>query len=190
MTAFVMDPAPLQPLQPLQSIKSKKRIKIKKIKDVEGFKGFDAKEDAGGPKPFDPVDEYRALLDLTEDSRRGGRGRKKGLPGSGAGAEEDAYSELMAKEQRVLDTVDRVVNDAVEKRDWRSGPLSGMPVHEVAMRTMGALRTLWDDLMAAQSLKDVQVALLDPSRALYIGLALVALAVALSLAHAMSTNSV
>ena len=141
-------------------------------------------KDAFVPHPFDPVVEYRALLDLTEDSRK--KRRLDDLPPL---SEPDVYSDLMAKERRVLDTVDRVVNDAVETRKERS-PFSkqGMPVHEVAMRTMGALRSLWDDLISAQSLKDVMDALQDPSRVMYIGIALVALAVLMSLVVAMSMS--
>lgn len=142
------------------------------------------------PQPFDPVDEYRALLDLTEESRRkeNRKGSKLRLKGAGAGAEDSVYSELMAKEQRVLDTVDRVVNDAVDTSRRSSSPLAGMPVHEVAMRTMGALRSLWDDLISARSLEDVLEALRDPSRVVYIGIALVLLAAMLSVVYAMSNS--
>ena len=83
MTAFLMDPAPLQPLQPLQPNKGRNKTKSKskskskgKGRKSEGFEGF-GQENEEGPKPFDPVNEYRALLDLTEDSRRGGRERKR-----------------------------------------------------------------------------------------------------------------
>lgn len=183
MPSFFLDTdsAPLQERENTKKGKSKRNTS-KKQKNKEAF----ASENDSDPKPFDPVDEYRTLLDLTEDSRKKTR---KGRPELPPVAEPDVYSDLMAKERRVLDTVDRVVNDAVETRRQVRSPLSGMPVHEVAMRTMGALRSLWDDLISAQSLKDVLDALQDPSRVMYLGIALVALAVLMSLVVAMSNSN-
>jgi hypothetical protein len=167
------DPAPLNdPTQQVAKKKSKKGAK---------------NDDKPKPKPFDPVDEYRALLDLTEDRSASSRRRKNLLSSA---AEEDVYSDLMSRERRVLDTVDRVVNDAIEtRRNRSSSSLSGMPVHEVAMRTMGAVRSLWDDLINAASLEDVVTALIDPSRVLFLGIAIVALAVLMAIVLAMSNSA-
>jgi hypothetical protein len=149
-------------------------------------KGKKGKKEKEKPKPFDPVDEYRALLDLTEDRSASSR-RRKNLMSSAA--EEDVYSDLMSRERRVLDTVDRVVNDAIEtRRNRSSSSLSGMPVHEVAMRTMGAVRSLWDDLINAASLEDVMTALTDPSRVLFLGIAMVTLAAMMAIVLAMSKS--
>lgn len=128
------------------------------------------------PPPFDPADEYRRLLESVaaeDDGRRGRRG------GGTPTVLMDPYQQLMAKERRVLDTVDRVVNDSLAKRDADSATSSllAQPVHVLAMRTAGALRALLDDLVASRSLRDVGQALSDPLRRPYIGVALVGIAV-------------
>lgn len=129
-------------------------------------------ESTGGtPSPFDPVDEYRQLLELTGESQRR---RIQADPIT----EPDVYSELMSREQRVLDTVDRVVNDAVEKRH---PTITSIPIHEIIMRTLGTVHSFWDDLIMARSLDDVITAMKDPSRTLYFGIALVSVAAILSI---------
>jgi len=127
---------------------------------------------AAMPPPFDPSEEYRMLLETTrKDGRRGGRSKV-----DASGRQQDAYQYLMSRERRVLDTVDRVVNDSIRNKEEGS-TLLGLPIHELAMRTAGALRALLDDLIACRSLSDVKEALYDPARLPFLGVALVSLAV-------------
>ena len=111
--------------------------------------------------------EYKSLVDTVFG--RGASARDR------AGSGTDAYSSLMAKERRVLDTVDRVVNDAaVTDADVRT--FFDMPIHEIAIRIVGALRGLMDDLMEARKPKDVWRALMHEDRRVYLGLVLMATA--------------
>ena len=131
---------------------------------------------SAGPTPFDPSEEYRRLLEAVDPPapiRRNGAANRRS---SGSPAKPDSYQYLMSRERRVLDTVDRVVNDALT-RDAGDRSLFGMPVHELAMRTLGAVRALFDDLVASKSLDDGVKALRDPARMPFVGMALVALAV-------------
>lgn len=125
---------------------------------------------------FDPSDEYRKILDTASPPRR--NASAVGLEGSG-GKKPDAYQYLMGKERRVLDTVDRVVNDAIVK-ERTEATLFGMPMHELAMRAVGAVRSLMDDLVAARSIDDVMAALSDAPRRPYLGVAMVAVALLLA----------
>ena len=126
-----------------------------------------------GPAPYDPSEEYRRLLEIATDG--GGRKKKHGRNDSPAAP--DAYQHLMSRERRVLDTVDRVVNDAVKHKSADADrSLLDTPIHELAMRTVGAIRALFDDLVASRSIEDVLAALKDPTRTAYVGLALIALA--------------
>lgn len=125
--------------------------------------------------PFDPSEEYRKLLELTAaEPSSGGRERRASRAVSG---ESDAYQALMAKERRVLDTVDRVVNDSILSRAAAESALFGMPVHELVMRTVGAMRALFDDLVASRTLAEAGAAVRDPQRRPFLGVALVAAAV-------------
>lgn len=125
---------------------------------------------ADEPKGFDPQEEYRSLLQLVAKEKK-----KK----NAAESDEkplDVYQQLMAKERRVLDTVDRVVNDAEERR-LQETVIHRMPVHEILMRTIGALRALWDDLIASTSVKDVLDAISDRSRMPFLGISLISISV-------------
>jgi hypothetical protein len=144
---------------------------------------------------FDPSEEYRRLLESTDPAlayRRAKRGRAKQAQGQGQGTsrrraaagtaasgdsgEDDVYQFLMSRERRVLDTVDRVVNDAA-RADDASHKLLDMPVHEIIMRTASAVRMLFEDLVQCRSLVEVRKALhIEPARRPFVGLALVALA--------------
>ena len=140
---------------------------------------MDADADDG---PYDPQEEYRKLLELTERDRMGNmrgnrRGNRRKMTMPAASEEGEAYHSLMAKERRVLDTVDRVVNDSILRDAQRSSILFGMPVHELAMRTVGACRALFDDLVACRSFQEAIDALSDPVRLPFLGIALVAVAV-------------
>ncbi len=145
--------------------------------DASRAASFDAAA-AAAPLPFDPSQEYRRLLEAAEPKRRAKKdGESLGKP--------DAYQYLMSRERRVLDTVDRVVNDSITKEDTERS-LLGMPVHELAMRTIGAVRSLLDDLIAARSVEDGRQAILDHGRMPFLGIALVALAVFMGMVHLAS----
>lgn len=129
-----------------------------------------------GPIAFDPRDEYRQLLrmvarDKRRERRPGARGRAD--TNDDTEGDDDVYRRLMSKERRVLDTIDRVVNDS-NQRDLDDGMISRMAVHEIVMRVLAALRTLWDDLLSSRTGADVWLALSDKDRMPYVGMALVA----------------
>lgn len=127
---------------------------------------------------YDPSEEYRKLLEVTDPVRRARQPVAKG-PSDFSGRLPDSYQYLMSRERRVLDTVDRVVNDSIAKEDAEK-TLFGMPVHELAMRTIGSVRALIDDLVAARNIADVAAALRDPRRRPYLGVAMVAVALLLA----------
>ena len=116
-------------------------------------------------QPFDPSAEYQTLLGLIEGKGRVGDQRNSG----------DVYQALMSKERRVLDTVDRVVNDS-HHRDVDTRSLWEIPLHELVMRVAVAFRSVIEDLMTATSVEDALAAVAAPERRTYIGVGLVALA--------------
>ena len=123
-----------------------------------------------GDASFDPRDDLLALV------RRGGRDKDAtGKGGSGADDPSDVYQDLMAREHRVLDTVDRVVNDAERNDGDRRGFLQ-LSLHEVGIRSIRVMRGLLDDLIEARSVRDVYTALMHPGRKVYIGVVLLLLA--------------
>lgn len=130
----------------------------------------------GKDDAFDPSEEYRRLLDVSDPARR----LKQNGPGADfSGRLPESYQYLMSRERRVLDTVDRVVNDSIVRED-AGRTLFGMPVHELAMKTIGAVRSLMDDLIATRTLQGVADALREPRRMPYLGVAMVAVALLLA----------
>ena len=132
-------------------------------------------------QPFDPQKEYRDLLDVVaaqgSDKRRAAGGLA--VPN---GADLDPYQQLMQRERRVLDTVDRVVNDDIDRRSSKTG-LLGMSIAELCYRTVSAVRGLFDDLVDAASARspaDLVAALTNPHRMPFLGVALVAIALLLA----------
>jgi hypothetical protein len=140
----------------------------------------DAMAAALQPREFDPSDEYRRLLEATDPRaarRRWPGARQQQPPPSGTDRGDDVYQHLMSRERRVLDTVDRVVNDAA-KSDARADTLASMPLHELAMRSVSAVRSVFEDLVACRTLDDLRRALtIEQARRPFVGLALVAAAV-------------
>ena len=121
--------------------------------------------------------EYKELVDAVF-----GRGASvRDHAGSGT----DAYQTLMAKERRVLDTVDRVVNDAAVV-DVDSRTFFQMPMHEVAIRIVGSIRGLMDDLIEARKPEHVLRAVMLEDRKVYLGLVLIAVALCIALINASS----
>ena len=141
-----------------------------------------------GTPPFDPQQEYRRLLDVVSaEDRERELDRTRKSPATPGGADQDAYQQLMSRERRVLDTVDRVVNDDVARRSARSGILS-MSLAELCFRCVSALRGLFDDLIdaaSARSLADALAALRNPHRLPFLGVTLVALALMLAALQAL-----
>jgi len=130
----------------------------------------------GGVQEFNAMDEYRSLLRLSDrpavaDSRADYDADDQDP--------EEVYKRLMSKERRVLDTVDRVVNDSAERRASEM-ILYKLPIHEIVMRTLGATRALWDDMIEVRTVDDALRALSDKQRMPYIGIMLVAVAVVLA----------
>jgi hypothetical protein len=122
------------------------------------------------PLPFDSQAEYRKLLESVAENK------SKNVNVSPTGSDMDQYQYLMSRERRVLDTVDRVVNDSISTRNEGS-TLLGLPIHVLAMRTAGSMRALLDDLVTSRSIDDAIKALYDPLRRPYLGIALIALGV-------------
>jgi hypothetical protein len=120
------------------------------------------------PTPWqDP--QYRAFMDIIaprepSDTR--------------SGAQPEAYQALMATERRVLDTVDRVVNDA-RWVDTRDAQFVNLPLSVIGTRAMAAGKAIVTDLVAARTPTQAAAALLHGDRKIYVGLALVALALIL-----------
>lgn len=108
---------------------------------------------------------------------------------------DDAYQHLMAKERRVLDTVDRVVAGSPSPRPDRVVADAGrdedprglleLPLHVLGIRVIGAVREAVEELLAAARERDPQravAAVLHEGRAPYLGLAVIALTVLLAMA--------
>ncbi len=134
-----------------------------------------APEAATGPRPdYDATAAYDALLDaVSQRSRKRARPRKGLGPDTGMAA--DPYQRLMAQEGRVLDTVDRVVNERARAATQATSILS-MSIAQHGARFVGVLRGLLDDLTAAQDAQAVARAFWQEDRRLYLGVALVAIA--------------
>ena len=137
--------------------------------DATNLKLFDAAA-SQMPLPYDSSEEYRRLLESVTSS-------KKSSP---TGSDMDQYQYLMSREKRVLDTIDRVVNDSLVKKEEGS-TLLALPVHTLAMKSAGSLRALLDDLMVSRSYEDVIKALMDPERRPYIGIAMVVIGIIVGL---------
>lgn len=114
---------------------------------------------------FDPRDD---LLELVR------HGEKRGIdPGSSDPS--DVYQDLLARERRVLDTIDRVVNDA-SRNDGDNRGFLQLPLHEIGIRGIRVMRGLMDDLVESRSFSDVCKAIMRPGRKVYIGVILLLLA--------------
>jgi len=116
--------------------------------------------------------EYRSLLDIIH---------RRGLAG------QDRYSALMNKEQRVLDTVDRVVNDA-RLAQARQGSFLDMSLLQVVGRMGEVLREAWTEVIAARSPRAVLAVFTPPGRRVYFGAALVLAALFLAVFHVTSSQ--
>lgn len=125
---------------------------------------------AAAAEAVDRNREYEELMDVIQ--RRGRFGK-------------DAYGALMAKEARVLDTVDRVVNDA-RLTDAQAKLFVNLSLTQALVRTADVLRDLYHDLVRVRSPRDVLDAFARPERTVYLGVLVIALAVVLMLATALA----
>lgn len=124
---------------------------------------------------YDPpkAKEYQELMDIIH--RRGKYG-------------DDVYTNLMNTEERVLNTVDRVVNDS-RLQTVQADSFLNMSLLEIAGRTAEVLRDTYLDLLRVREIRDVPRAFSKKSRRIYLGLVLVALALVLMVLNASVTST-
>lgn len=140
--------------------------------------------DASKSRDYDPAAAYDELIALIQPTREQDRAKGRRGGGRSDSDEGNVYQQLMARERRVLDTVDRVVNDRARARTEETS-IVGKSVGQHWAALVGTARGLLDDLTAARHIRDVLTALLREDRRFYLGVALVLLAVAcLLLEHA------
>lgn len=97
----------------------------------------------------------------------------------------DVYQSLMSQEKRALDTVDRVVNDA-RKTALRSSELVDLPMRDLGTRAMQMGKSIMDDLVVARDVADVRRALTAGDRKVFLGAALITVAVMAALVTSFS----
>jgi len=117
--------------------------------------------------------EYQELRDII--ARRGRNG-------------DEVYSNLMNVEQRVLDTVDRVVNDARLQEIERNSFLN-MSLLEIAGKTAQVLRDTYLDMYRVRSVRDFVRAFTKRSRRIYLGIVLVLISIILLVLNATASSS-
>lgn len=142
---------------------------------------------AGAPLPWnDP--EYVRFVSALEGSANLVSTDGMGLQ-SGQSGPSDVYQSLLRQERRALDTVDRVVNDA-RKTALASTQLVDLPIRDLAFKAMHTGKSIMDDLVNANSASDVRVALVSGERKIFLGAALVVIAVAAALVTSFSPSRV
>ena len=113
--------------------------------------------------------QYTDILDAVH-----GRGRFAAAAGAEPG---EVYQHLMSKERRVLDTVDRVVNDARLFENERVSSFFSAPLHVICMRLVASVQAIMDELLEARSAQDVVNVFLVEERQIYVGLVLILVAI-------------
>lgn len=103
--------------------------------------------------------EYSQLVDLLNKSRP-----------------QDVYEELMKKEEKVLDTINRVVNYSNERETVKSEYMN-MSINEHVHTLFKVVKQVQNDLFKAKSLKDVSATMLADDNMFYIGCLLVFVAI-------------
>lgn len=123
----------------------------------------------------DAAGQYQDLMDAVHGE--GAFSRQSGVGGGmgDVGDVGDVYQALMRKEGRVLDTVDRVVNDRLRTDDDRRSFLQ-LPLHVIGIRLVRALRGIVDDLVEARNVETVLKAFTREDRRVYLGALVVVLA--------------
>jgi hypothetical protein len=125
-----------------------------------------ASNDAG----VDAAGQYHDLIDAVH-----GEGAFSAGGAGVAGDAGDVYQALMRKEGRVLDTVDRVVNDRL-RTDGDRRSLLQLPLHVIGIRLIRALRGIVDDLVEARNVEAAVRAFTREDRRVYLGALIVLLA--------------
>lgn len=82
---------------------------------------------------------------------------------------DDAYGHLLSKEARVLDTVDRVVNDA-RLQSVSSKSILNMSVSTIVSNTATTVLDIYRELYGVKRLRDVRDILTKKGRLLYVGI--------------------
>ena len=103
--------------------------------------------------------EYEELMDII---------RKRGRHGK------DRYQRLMEKEERVLDTVDRVVNDARLQEIKRTSVLD-MSLFQILGKTGEILYDMYIEAFTVRSWRDAKDLFTRSDRRIYIGLVITAI---------------
>lgn len=97
----------------------------------------------------------------------------------------EVYQSLLKRERRALDTVDRVVNDA-RKTELASLELVDLPMRDLARRAMTTGKSMMDDLVEANCAADIGHALVSGDRKVFLGGALIIIAIASALVSSFS----
>lgn len=138
---------------------------------------------AGAPLPWnDP--EYVRFVQALENSNS----LTNSVPGPSE-APSEVYQSLINREKRALDTVDRVVNDA-RKTALASTQLVDMPMRALGMRALTTGSSILEDVVGAKDALGVRDALLAGDRKVFLGAALILIAVAAALVTSFSPSKV
>ena len=98
--------------------------------------------------------EYRELMDII--NRRGMHGH-------------DRYGDLMRQEARVLDTVDRVVNDARLQQIKKTSVIE-MSMMEIIARTAEVVHDMYLELFTVRSMEEIKNVFIKQERRVYLGI--------------------
>jgi len=109
--------------------------------------------------------EYAELMDVIHG--RKGKGREAAWTDEG-----NVYSDLMRKEERVLDTVDRVVNDS-RLQDVRRHAISDMSVMQIISKTADVVHDVYIEVFSVRDLDDLRALVTKKDRLIYIGIVVV-----------------
>lgn len=140
--------------------------------------------EAGAPLPWNDPEYVRFVQAL--DNSNNLVSSNGGVPGRQKGPSE-VYQSLINREKRALDTVDRVVNDA-RKTALASTQLVDMPIRALVHRGLITGRSILDGLVDAKDVSDVQQALFSGDRKVFLGAALILIAVAAALVTSFSPS--
>jgi hypothetical protein len=84
----------------------------------------------------------------------------------------DVYEELVKKEDRVLETIDRVINYSNEK-EIKSQEFTSMSLNDIIHKTFWNWRLMINDMYGISTFQDLKKALLKDDRKIYLGILLV-----------------
>ena len=129
--------------------------------DPSSFAPAESGELSAGDYVPSKAREYKEIMDIIHRRDRSGDGER--------------YNALMSKERRVLDTVDRVVNDARLQQVRRRSFLD-MSLVQIILRTAEVLHDMYLEAFAVRSLDDLTAIFARPERRVYIGLVIVVIA--------------